>query len=231
MNLIEQALGHRFRQRSLLEEALTHRSYVFEHGGTDNERLEFLGDSVLNCCTTILLFQHFQKENEGGLSRIRSRLVNTDTLATIGAQIGVGAYLRLGRGEETTGGRKKTSLLADATEALVGALFAEAGFDACRTLIAGWMEPRIQKLAEETGDDPWKDPRSRLQETTQQRWRLTPTYEVTRTDGPSHAPTFEVSVRIGDRPLGSGIGGTKRDASQMAASEALKTLDSESSGT
>ena len=227
---IETALGHEFVDRALLETALTHRSWSAEQGGADNERLEFLGDAVLSACTTRLVVDRFPSEGEGALSRIRSRLVNTETLAVIGRELGIGAALRLGRGELATGGREKTSLLADATEALLGALFLDADFAVCLAVVARWMSPRLDALEQADRESTWKDPRSRLQERVQQHWRITPTYELLATEGPPHAPTFQVAVCMGEQRLGTGSGPTKREAAQRAAHEALQSLSTPAEG-
>ena len=222
---IESALGHAFADPALLESALTHRSYSFENGGTDNERLEYLGDSILNACTTALLVDRFPSVPEGPLSRLRSRLVNTSHLASIGLDIGLGAALQLGRGEEATGGRTRESVLADATEALIGAVFIDAGFECCRKIVTAWMTPGLALLdTPEEADRAWIDPRSELQELTQRKWRKTPTYEVMATAGPAHAPEFEVAVCLDDRVLGTGKGSSKREASKEAASVAVAAL-------
>jgi ribonuclease-3 len=224
----EAAIGYSFQDPDRLNTALTHRSHAFEQGGPDNERLEYLGDSILNACTTVLLVERFPDVDEGSLSRLRSRLVNTETLAEIGRNLGIGEALRLGRGEAATGGRDKASLLADATEAVVGAVFLDAGFERCRAMVAGWMESRLELLETPAeAQSGWIDPRSRLQEWTQQHWRATPTYHVTASEGPSHAPQFDVEVRVGDRALGTGRGGSKRDAARSAATVALASLPAE----
>lgn len=222
---VEQKLGHAFSDPTLLKEALTHGSWSHENGGSHNERLEFLGDSVLNTCTTMQLMTRFPEAPEGVLSRLRSRLVNTDSLADIARRLDLGRHLKLGRGEESTGGRDRTSVLADALEAVLGALFLDAGFDGARAVVERWMTPRIEAL------DPgmqvrqaFLDPKGRLQEFTQAQWKRAPDYVVITTEGPEHDRTFTVEVRLDERVLGLGRGATKREASRIAAEEALHAL-------
>ena len=219
---LQAAIGHRFSDPSWIETALTHSSYGHEHNCSDNERLEFLGDAVLQMCTTLLLMERFGAAREGELSRLRSRLVNTEALAEIGAELALGDALRLGRGEEDTGGRTRTRNLANATEAVLGAVYQDGGFEACRALVEMWMAPRVAKLGTaDGGKHKWKDARSRLQERTQQNGGATPVYHVTGKTGPSHAPTYEVEVRVDKTVLGQGTGRSKRDAARDAAERAL----------
>jgi len=217
-------LGHDFAQPELLTEALTHSSFSHERSGSNNERLEFLGDSILNMCTTLLIFELRPGAPEGELTRLRSRLVGTANLADIGRALNLGAQMRLGRGEELTGGRDKDKLLEDAVEAIVGAIYLDSGLDACRAVVTAWMQPRLQVLIDGQDASAWKDPRSQLQELTQGTWQLTPDYVVVAEEGPSHQPTFRVEVRAGSRVLGVGEGSKKKEASKAAARDALVRL-------
>jgi ribonuclease-3 len=230
LQALEERLGHRFADRDLLLLAVTHTSYANEHDSESNERLEFLGDAILQACMTILLFRRFPNATEGDMSRFRARLVNTEILAGLGAELELGPSLRLGRGEAQSGGRTKLSLLADASEAVLGALYLDAGFEPCFEVVARLMESRLDTLhqvASAEGASAWQDPRSKLQEETQRRAQKTPTYEVVASGGPPHAPTFEVEARLEDEVLGRGVGGSKREAMRMAAVDALERMEEE----
>jgi len=224
--VFQDRIGHRFQDQSLLDEALTHSSWAHEHAGADNERLEFLGDAVLNACTTAMLVERFPGASEGVLSRARARLVDERTLAEVGRRLGLGGLLRLGRGEESTGGREKSSLLADATEAVLGALFLEVGFDRCRVVVDGWLADRLGELDQDqaVAGVRWKHPRTLLQEIAQERWSAIPDYRVVERSGPDHAPTYTAEVVVGERLLGRGTAGSKREAYARAAEHAVEAL-------
>jgi ribonuclease-3 len=218
---VERAITYTFTDSALLEQALTHRSWVHENGGRTlhNERLELLGDAVLSVCVTLLLFGRFADAPAGVLSPLRARLANT-TLAEIGRSLGLGAMLRLGKGEEKTGGREKSSLLAGATQAIVAAVLLDGGFDAASKVVNGLLGPHV-----EDANIAGKDPRARLQELTQQQRGVQPTYEVDSLEGPAHDSTFHVSVCLGEVRLGSGYGRSKREAAHHAALMALQHLE------
>jgi ribonuclease-3 len=219
---LEKKLGYRFNQRELLAEALRHSSYAYEHDVSHNERLEFLGDSILNACTTTLLVEQFSELREGQLSHLRSRLVNTETLAEIGSSLGLGEVLLLGKGVAAKGGTQLCSILADATEAVVGAIYLDAGFERTRALTREWMAPRMAVLGEsEERQSGWLDPRGLLQHKVQKRFGEPPEYVVTDTSGPDHDPVFTVEARIHGELLGVGRGQNKRAASRAAAEAAL----------
>ncbi len=219
---LEDALGLTFSDQELLERALTHTSWAHENGGEHNERLEFLGDAVLEMCTTLLLMEHFVLAREGELSRLRALLVNTDVLAAIGSSLDVGAHLRLGKGEEAHGGRQRISILENTVEAILGAVYTDAGFAVCQRVVGDWMTPRIADLDRpEERANAWKDARSLLQEHTQALVGQPPTYLVEQTGGPAHQPTFTAEVVLNDEVVGRGEGGTKREASRAAAKAAL----------
>lgn len=229
---VQERLGHTFAEPDLLVQALTHSSYAHEQDAVPNERLEFLGDAILQAATTILLYARFPDAPEGELSRFRARLVNTEILAGIGSDLDLGAVLRLGRGEDQSGGRRKLSVLADATEAVLGALYLDAGFQVCLGVVGELLASPLETLSsvlDRDGATAWQDPRSRLQEVTQRRWQRTPRYEVVRIEGPAHDPVFEVEARLDDQVLGSGTGGSKKEASRLAAAAALAALDGEGS--
>jgi ribonuclease-3 len=207
-------LGHAFREPGLLLQALTHRSY----GATHNERLEFIGDAVLNCVVAAVLYERFPAIPEGDLSRVRANLVNRDTLARLARGLDVGAAIRLGDGELRSGGAQRPSILADTLEAAFGAVFVDAGFDAARVVIERVYAVEIDGL------DPaalGKDPKTRLQEWLQGRRLAVPEYGVTRVAGDAHAQTFTVECRIPALGVVAiGTGASRRAAEQIAASEA-----------
>jgi ribonuclease-3 len=227
MNLhrLQNRLDYEFRDLALLEQALTHSSFANERETDDNERLEFLGDAVLELAVSALLVERFPRAREGQLSRLRSRLVNTDALAGVARGLELGPLLRLGIGEDQTGGRDRTSVLADAVEAILGAVFLDGGFARARKIATGWVEEPLSGLDGDGVDLRWKNPRSLLQERIQATLHQTPRYRVLRRTGPAHEPTFTVEVAIGDRVLGTGTGASKRAASHAAATNALDALE------
>ncbi|MBW1713734.1 MAG: ribonuclease III [Deltaproteobacteria bacterium] len=221
---LERRLGHLFARPALLLEALCHRSYVYEQTGTrlrENERLEFLGDAVLELAVTSLLFRRFPWADEGRLTRFRATLVNEQGLSRVAREIGLGRFLLLGRGEAASGGADKPSILADALEALLGAVCLDAGFEAAARLIETLWKPLISQTA---ADLVLKDYKTRLQEFLQDKERLTPTYRVTKSQGPDHERTFFVEVSLKGQLLGSGQGRSKKEAQQAAAQAALAGL-------
>ncbi len=214
-------LGHAFRSPSLLTQALTHRSF----GGRQNERLEFVGDAVLNCAIAAVLYERFPQIPEGDLSRVRANLVNGETLARLAAVLGVGEILRLGEGEQRSGGASRPSILADALEAVFGAVFIDAGFDAARAVIERIYGEELEGL------DPaalGKDPKTRLQEWLQARRTTVPEYAVTAIAGEAHAQTFTVECRIPALSIvARGTGPSKRAAEQTAAAAAYAIASGE----
>lgn len=182
-------LNHRFRDPTLLEMALTHRSY----GAENNERLEFLGDSILNFCIADRLFQQFKAAPEGDLSRLRAAMVKGETLAEIARELELGRNLRLGEGEQRSGGSERDSILADAVEAIIGAIYLDAGMDAaCREIIALYEKRLAQVSLSTTG----KDPKTRLQEHLQAQGKPLPQYKVIQISGEAHAQKFTVSCKV-----------------------------------
>ena len=221
---LQRRLGYTFEDANRLERALTHSSYANENRVGDNERLEFLGDAVLELVVSALLVERFPAAKEGQLSRLRSRLVNTHALAELAGTLQIGSELRLGVGEESTGGRSRVSVLADAFEAVVGAVFEDGGYPAARTLAEPWLQQRMAELDDREVDLRWKDSRSRLQEVIQRDRQHTPTYRVTNKQGPAHAPVFTVDAVVLGEVLGTGTGGSKREAARNAADAALSDL-------
>lgn len=220
---IETQLGYRFRNPELLATALTHRSLSATTQAPHNEKLEFLGDSVLELVVSDLLMRQFPQCHEGELSKLRASLVNTRTLARKARELGLGQALRLGKGEEKNGGRNKDSILAAGYEAVLGAVYLDRGFTAARRVLARQFagEIRSHTLAA-IGD--WK---TRLQEITQKLFRATPTYDVLQETGPDHAKRFAVQISVGERIFGRGEGHSKKSAEQAAAMEALQALQTE----
>jgi ribonuclease-3 len=219
---LEAKLEVRFRDLSVLNLALTHGSYAHEEGETrlgTYERLEFLGDAVLNLVVSDHLYRRFPDRSEGDLARLRARLVNEPTLASIARGLDLGSYILVGRGEERGGGRERSSMLADVLEAVVGAVYLDSGFGVAHAVVSRWYAERLEGLEEAPADF-----KSQLQEYVQQHERKLPRYRITGTEGPDHAKAFVAVVEVGGRVLGEGRGRTKKEAEQAAAAEALVRL-------
>jgi ribonuclease-3 len=214
-------LGLSFSKPSLLTRALTHRSYVNEHPEAveDNERLEFLGDAVLDFIVGAWVFQRFPEMLEGDLTKVRSALVRNERLAVFARQFDLGRAMRLGRGELSSGGRDRDNLLGSTFEAVIGAFYLEAGMKA----VEAWITPLLEN-ARETVLNEIQDPKSQFQEWTQAEKIGTPFYRVTGTSGPDHARLFEVEVAVGERVFGQGRGPSKQAAERAAAADALSKL-------
>lgn len=222
---LQQRLGIEFHDPSLLLRALTHRSYINEapdHPVPHNERLEFLGDAVIDFLVGEYLFRHMPERREGELTSLRAALVRTEALADFARSIDLGSELLLGRGEESGGGRERPSLLADAFEALIAAIYLDQGMDVARE----WVEPLITPVVREMSSLGLigKDAKSMLQEIAQADLGLTPTYETVHAEGPDHDRLFTVAVHIGDEERGRGQGRSKQVAAQQAAQEALRAF-------
>ncbi len=216
---LESALGHAFADADLLRTALTHRSHSSGH----NERLEFLGDAVLNATIAHLLFEHFPELPEGDLSRLRANLVCQDSLHRLANGLGLGRYLYLGDGELKSGGAARPSILADALEALFGAIWLDAGFEAARTVIGRLYTPMLKASQ---ADGPSKDAKTRLQEFVQSKRLPLPKYELIATSGEAHAQQFRVACLIEALKMrAEGQGGSRRAAEQMAAEGVLTLLE------
>lgn len=220
MEKLEAKLGYRFRNRELLEEALTHRTYVNEAGGKDNQRLEFFGDAVLDFLLSDLLLQRFPDSREGELTRMRAALVDEVSLARIAAGLELGAALRLGRGEEKGGGRQKRSLLADAFEALLAALYLDGGIDSARRVVHELFEPLLSCPEILCG----RDAKTELQELARLIRGELPRYQLKQVSGPDHDRRFTVEIFIGHELMGEGVGRTKKEAEQDAARAATLIL-------
>lgn len=215
---LELALGHRFSDRLLLLTALTHRSHSSPH----NERLEFLGDSILNGAIARQLFDRFPQLPEGDLSRLRANLVRQDSLHQLALQLSLGDFLRLGEGELKSGGCQRPSILADALEALFGAVWLDAGFDAANAVIVRLYDRMLTAIVP---GRPIKDPKTRLQEYLQGKRLALPKYSLAATEGEAHAQQFRIACEIDAlRIRTEGVGASRRAAEQMAAERALERL-------
>lgn len=223
-NLLQSKIGYRFRNADLLRQALTHKSYSNEQtgqSGAHNERLEFLGDAVLDLVVSDLLFRRFPALPEGELTRIRAEVVREPVLAAAGRALGLGECLLLGRGEEKSGGRAKDSLLADAVEALLGALFRDGGLAAAAALIESRFADGLEDSARRKIG---VDHKTRLQEVLQARSGRPPEYHLVHAEGPDHERLYTVEVQFAGQTLGRGRGRTKKAAEQEAAEAALLHL-------
>lgn len=213
-----QKLGYQFKDESLLAMAITHRSF----SANNNERIEFLGDSLLNMIIAEALYKRFPNLREGELSRIRALLVSGKTLAELANEFNLGVFLRLGAGEKNTGGHRRNSTLADAVEALIGAIYLESGFEVCRERVLSWFEPRIAVLNPESSH---KDAKTRLQEFLQARKLPLPDYQLLDTEGADHQQTFIVSCSVSLlKSTVSASGSSRRKAEQAAAEKVLIAL-------
>jgi ribonuclease-3 len=221
LSWVEDSFGYVFSQPALCHAAVTHRSAGADH----NERLEFLGDSVLNCSVARLLYDAHPQVDEGALSRLRATLVSGESLAQIAGELGLGEYLRLGSGELKTGGFRRASILADALEAILGAIFVDSGFDAAAAVVARIIGPRLVELP---AADTLKDPKTRLQEALQAHGLALPVYTLTAVAGDPHLQSFTVSCEVPILGLTAvGEGGSRRRAEQLAATKLLELLPAE----
>jgi ribonuclease III len=218
---LEQVTGLKFHNRKLFQQAFTHTSFTHEKKATgvhpDNERLEFLGDAVLELAVSEYLFQRYPKMSEGDLTRTRARVVCEASLASFAKELGFGEHVRLGKGEEMTGGRSRPSLLADVFEAFIGALFLDSGLEQVKKFLERVVFPKV--------NSDWLknmlDAKSQLQEVVQQGRLGTLEYRIVETRGPAHDRHFVVEVCLDQKPIGKGTGRSKKEAEQRAASEAL----------
>jgi ribonuclease III len=233
---LEQRLGHQFRDRALLERAVSHRSWAHEQVGPGeeeraralhNEALEFVGDSVLGLVVAEHLFRADPELTEGDLSRMKHQLVSTQTLANAATRLGYGDFIRLGRGEEKTGGRQKQALLADTFEALLAAVYLDGGFDAATRFVLRALEEDLGDATPESAAAA--DYKTMLQERVQAAFRITPTYEVVSTEGPPHDRTFHVEARWDEHAV-KGSGSTIKAAEMESARRALEQLEVATSG-
>ncbi|MCB1841751.1 MAG: ribonuclease III [Halioglobus sp.] len=217
---LQRDLGYTFKDPQLLELALTHRSM----GNRNNERLEFLGDSILNHLIAEEVYRRFPRSREGELSRMRAALVRGDALAGVARELTLGEYLRLGAGERKSGGHRRASILADALESVLGGILLDGGVDECRRCVLIWFEERLQALADGAAA---KDPKTALQEYLQGRSLSLPAYELLEVQGEAHDQSFRVACRLSQPELVvEGSGKSRRKAEQVAARQALEKLGS-----
>ncbi len=226
---LEATLGYRFEDRSILEQALTHRSRAHEDrsgaAGLSYERFEFLGDALLGFLVSERLMQDDPGANEGTLTRRRQAVVSTEALAAVSRRLGLGDALILGRGEAATGGHAKASLLADAFESILAAVYLDGGIRAARSFVRRQLRGEIARTRSARGADA--DAKTRLQELAQARWRLTPRYRIVSMTGPGHAQDFVAEVVIGEKSKGRGSGPSRKDAERAAAREALAAIEAD----
>lgn len=227
LELLQDRLGYRFGDRGILLQALTHTSYGHEYlqdkslALRNNERLEFLGDSILSVVVSDLLLETFPNADEGHLSKMRAAVVNEKTLAQIAVQLGIDHVIRLGKGETQTGGTAKPSILSSAFEALMAAIYLDGGFLAVYPVVRFLFGPLFE---EEQDLMSFYDHKTQLQEMVQARWRVTPTYSLCGTSGPDHAKRFEIEVRMKGEVLGRAMGTSKKEAEQNAARAAIQAF-------
>lgn len=222
---LEKKLGYTFKDKTLLGTALTHPSYRFETAvaGEDNQRLEFLGDAALGLAAAAYIYRHYTREDEGRLTILRSRLTNGKTLAHIARQLGLGDMLSLGKGENMSGGRNRDSVLADALEAVLGAVYLDAKQAMVDKIIAHLFVPY---LSHEPPDSLMENPKGQLQALSQKKWGEGPRYRVIEEAGPLHSRLFTVEVSIDGKHLAQGTASSKREAEARAAAHLLRLLNS-----
>lgn len=220
---LEHRLGYRFLTPELIVCALRHRSWVAENSGQSNERLEFLGDAVLGMIVTDYIFELYPTLPEGELAKVRAAVVNAHVLAEVATELGLGLALYLGKGESASGGREKPSILADAMEAVLGAVYLDGGWEPATRMVLDLLKDRIAEAAQGPGGQDYK---TRLQELTAREFDSAPHYDVDAS-GPDHAKRFRATVLVGGQPLGRGEGRSKKQAEQAAAREAWTVLATE----
>ncbi len=222
---LEGAVGHVFQDRGLLAKALTHSSHAYEsrpESPEDNEQLEFLGDSVIGLIAAEFFLRAFPERNEGELSKLKASASSTLALAQLARAIKLDTAIRLGRGEEKCGGRKKVSILAGAFEALTGALYLDGGFDTARAFVSGLLESALKPIKSES--QTINNAKSALQEICQKAGLSTPVYRLVSEKGPAHRRTFVIEVSLGEKVVAKSKGGSKKAAEQAAAEKALKSF-------
>ncbi len=225
MNNIEKKLGIQFNNKELLNRALTHRSFLNENRGIglkNNERLEFLGDAVLELIISSKLFNIYPGRAEGELTGIRSALVRTESLAEESRRLDVGKYLLMSKGEEDSGGRDKDYLLANAYEAILGAIYLDRGLEECSNFVERTVLKQLDFIVK---NELFIDPKTKIQELIQAKYKITPTYEVVEEKGPDHEKYFTVVLKIGDKFSCKGYGASKQKAEEDAAQKAIKNIE------
>ena len=222
---LETKLGVKFNDISLLEKAFTHRSYLNEHrvdGLENNERLEFLGDAVLELIISSDLYRNYPAKPEGELTNIRAAVVRTESLAEESRALGFGQYLKMSKGEEDSGGKDKDYLLANTFEAVLGAIYLDQGFDTCVTYLGKTLLHKVSNIIE---NNLFIDPKTQAQELIQSQFKVTPLYEVVKEEGPDHDKIFTVALIVNGKELGRGLGSSKQKAEEEAAKMAIETIN------
>jgi ribonuclease-3 len=215
-------IGYPFKNIDILREAFTHRSYLNEHRGISwhhNERLEFLGDAVLELVITEYLFNKYPNENEGRMTAYRSALVNTNSISDAASELQMGEYLLLSKGEAKDIGRARLAILANTFESVIGAIFLDQGFDSAKLFIKSALVPKLDEIITHR---LWQDAKSNFQELSQEHVSITPRYTTIREIGPDHEKVFEIGVYLGDDLIATGQGKSKQDAEQVAAKAAIE---------
>ncbi|NMC08975.1 ribonuclease III [Candidatus Microgenomates bacterium] len=222
---IENKLGIEFKNKDLLERAFIHRSYINENRGKvqeNNERLEFLGDAVLELIISAKIYTKYQNKSEGDLTAIRSAVVRTESLASQSRELGLGEYLLMSRGEEESGGKDKDFLLANLFEAVLGAIYLDKGYSEAENFINRTLVLKIEKIVNE---ESFIDPKTKVQEVIQSKYKETPTYEVIKEEGPDHDKYFTIGLKVGNKVIAEGYGSSKQKAEEEAAKKALEILN------
>ena len=223
INKLQSILKIKFRNKSLLNRALTHRSYLNEAGpgARDNERLEYLGDSVLALVVNEYLFKRFEKYPEGDLAKIKSAVVSEATLFKVARELNLGSFLLMGKGEELSGGRARPSILANSLEAVIGALYLDSGLKDCKKLVLSLLKSDIERI---DSMESYRDPKTTLQEYVQKKYRERPLYEIIAESGPDHQKQFTVRLVVAGKSVAEGTGASKRGAEMEAARKALEMI-------
>jgi len=224
LDKLQSLLRVKFKDKGLLARSLVHRSYINESGTNvkDNERLEYLGDSVLGLVVNEYLFKHFEDYHEGDLAKIKSVVVSEDTLAKVAKELNLGSFIQMGKGEEMSGGRKRSSILANTLEAVIGAIYLDSGLKESRRFILGLMKSDVERVDNLTYQ---RDPKTTLQEYVQKKYKERPQYEVVGEVGPDHQKEFHVRLVINGKEIIVGTGSSKRKAEMQAAEMTLKAID------
>jgi len=223
LNSLQKSLKIKFKDKSLLNRALTHRSFVNEYrtGLQDNERLEYLGDSVLAVVINEYLFKRYEEYPEGDLAKIKSAVVSESTLARVASEINLGSFLLMGKGEERSGGRERASILANTFEAIIGALYLDAGLKESKKYILSLLKSHIERIDKLSY---LRDPKTALQEYVQGKYKERPQYEIVKESGPDHEKQFTVKLFIHGRDISTGVGTSKRKAEMDAAKKILEEI-------
>lgn len=222
---LETKLGIKFNDIALLEKAFTHRSYLNEHRGDgleNNERLEFLGDAVLELIISSDLYKNYPEKSEGELTNIRAAVVRTESLAEESRNLGFGQYLRMSKGEEDSGGKDKDYLLANTFESVLGAIYLDQGFNVCVEYLSRTLLHKVSNIVEK---NLFIDPKTQAQEIIQAQFKVTPLYEVVKEEGPDHDKTFTVALKVNQKEMGRGLGSSKQKAEEEAAKMAVETIN------